>query len=281
VRTTQESRALHEFGSAIKSYQLQGHLTFASGELVIRDVLEGLNGTDYLVLDLKRVLDLNESACRLLYQLLVKLAQLGKPIIFAHVDRFPLLRRYMKVKLAARYDELFRSFEDNDPALEWCENRLLEKILSTRSVNQRVNPKDYELFADLNDDELAIVTALLKTRSYQRSEVIIHVGDEARHLFFLARGNVSVLINLPSGVPKRLATFSAGMCFGEMAVIDGAPRSALVQSDTDVECDLLALEDLTLLGKTHPSIKIKLLMNLSLGLCRKLRKANREIGILE
>jgi len=64
-------------------------------------------------------------------------------------------------------------------------------------------------------------------------------------------------------------------------VIDRAPRSAMVHADTEVECDLLALGDLTGLGESHPAIKIKLLQNLSLGLCRKLRKANREIGILE
>jgi len=281
VRTPAESQVLREFGSAIKAYQLQGHLTFATGEVVIRDVLDGLGATDYLVLDLKRVLELNESACRLLYQLLVKLSQLGKPLLFTHADRFPLLRRLMKLKLEARYEELFRIFDDIDPALEWCENRLLEHTLVAERLNGRVPHEDYELFAGLTPDELVIVSGLLRGRSYQQGETIINVGDEPGHLFFLAYGNVSVVIPLPSGRPKRLATFSAGMAFGEMAVIDRAPRSAMIQADTQVECDLLGLEDLTHLGETHPAIKIKLLHNLSLGLCRKLRKANREIGILE
>ena len=90
-----------------------------------------------------------------------------------------------------------------------------------------------------------------------------------------------MLITLPSGRRKRLATFSAGMTFGEMAIIDHAPRSAIVQADTEVECDLLDVEDLTRLGESRPHIKIKLLKNLSLGLCRKLRKANREMSVLE
>ncbi len=281
VRAPAESQVLREFGSVIKAYQLQGHLTFATGEVVIRDVLDSLSSTDYLVLDLKRVLELNESACRLLYELLVKFSQLGKPLLFTHADRFPVLRRLMKVKLEARYEELFRMFDDIDPALECCENRLLETTLAGQRMNGPVPPAQYELFAGLTPEESAIASGLLKSRSYQRGETIINVGDEAGHLFFLACGNVSVVITLPSGRPKRLATFSAGMAFGEMAVIDRAPRSAMIQADTEVQCDLLALEDLTHLGETHPAIKIKLLHNLSLGLCRKLRKANREIGILE
>src|SRR5437879_1371585 len=136
--------------------------------MVTRDVLDGLSATDYLVLDLKRILEINESAGRLLYQLLVKLSQLGKPLLFTHADRFPVLRRLMKVKLEARYEELFRIFDDIDPALEWCENRLLETTLVARRLNGRVAHEHYELFAGLTPDELVIVYGLLKGRSYRR-----------------------------------------------------------------------------------------------------------------
>lgn len=91
---------------------------------------------------------------------------------------------------------------------------------------------------------------------------------------------MSVTIALDSGATKRLATFSPGMAFGEMAVLDGARRSAVVVADSDVECDLLTVEDFQLLIDTHPRIKIELLRNISLSLCRKLRKANRELSAL-
>ena len=71
------------------------------------------------------------------------------------------------------------------------------------------------------------------------------------------------------------------MAFGEMAIIDRAPRSAMVIVDTEVECDLLGLEDFEEFGRSAPGIKIKLLENLSLGLCRKLRKANRELNVFD
>ena len=65
-----------------------------------------------------------------------------------------------------------------------------------------------------------------------------------------------------------------------MAMIDHAPRSATIVADTDVSCDLLTIGKLTALGAVHPKIKIQILQNLSLDLCRKLRKANREIAQL-
>jgi glutaminase len=64
-----------------------------------------------------------------------------------------------------------------------------------------------------------------------------------------------------------------------MAIIDRAPRSAMVVADTEVECDSLELEDFEALGLSAPAIKIKLLENLSLSLCRKLRKANRQLNV--
>ena len=71
------------------------------------------------------------------------------------------------------------------------------------------------------------------------------------------------------------------MSFGEMAVIDRAPRSARIIADTEVECDLLSIDDLEQLGASHPPVQIKLLENLSLSLCRKLRKANRELSVFD
>jgi glutaminase len=71
------------------------------------------------------------------------------------------------------------------------------------------------------------------------------------------------------------------MAFGEMAMLDRAPRSAQVIADTDVDCDLLRIEDFERLGSTHPQAKIKLLHNLALALSARLRKANREIRALD
>jgi glutaminase len=281
IRTPEESQALHAFGQGIKIYQLQGNLTFATAEGVVRDVMEGSESIQHLVLDLKRVLNINESACRLLYEVLRRLSDLGKSVLFTHADRLPLLRQYMKAKLGARYHELFRSLDDNDLALEWCENRLLESALPARQADRTADHADYELFETLSPEEIAVVAGLLRRRNYQQGEVIINVGDEACEMLFLARGSVSVFVPLETGGRKRLATFSAGMVFGEMAVIDRAPRSATIIADSEVVCDALTLTDLERLGTTHPGIKIKLLESLSLCLCRRLRTANRKLSLFD
>ena len=279
VRTAEESRVLHEQGRRIRAWQLQGHLMFSTTEVAVRDVVENLDGVDFILLDFKRVLTMNECACRLLHQLLVQVTGLGKTLVFVHGKDVPLLRRYLRVKLRDRFESEFRALEDNDRALEWCENQLLEKALPNRETDRRAELDEFVVLAGLSTAERDVIAGALKPRVYAATETLFEAGDDAGGMFLLRRGQVSVMLTPPTGERTRLATFSAGMTFGEMAMIDRAPRSAMIVADTDVECDMLALEDFDRFDTSYPSIKIKLLNNLCHDLCHKLRKANRELNV--
>jgi glutaminase len=281
VRTAQEQGVLREAGQRIRVWQLQGHLTFSTAEVVVRDITETFPTAEYVILDLKRVLTVNESACGLFHQLLVQFSARSRALLFACADHVPLLRRLMRLKLGEDRAGAFCSFDDTDHALEWCENKLLQDALPAQAADQRIEHKDFELFATLTADELNVVAALLKRRTYEEGATIISVGEQASEMFLLARGRVSVHVALASGAPKRLATFSAGMVFGEMAVIDQAPRSARIVADTPAECDVLRIEDFDRLDESHPGIKLKLWQSLCLGMCDKLRKANRELSVFD
>ena len=121
---------------------------------------------------------------------------------------------------------------------------------------------------------------LTRTRS-AGGQTIIHTGGEAREMYLLVRGRVSVQTTLTSGSIKRLATFVPGMVFGEIAVIDRAPRSAMIIADTATECARLTRDDFEELDRSHPAIKLKLWQNLCSDICGKLRKANRELNVFE
>ena len=279
VRSDAEGRDLRELAKAIHVYQLQGHLAFATTEAVVSDVWERAEGIQFLILDLKRVLSMDESAGHLLHSLAGKLHAADKSVFFTHCEHLPLLRRMMKRKLGERFAECFETHSSNDMALEWCEERLLEHTRYMHADNYRVKPGDCELFKDFSEDDLKVILPLLRPQVYARGQKIINAGDEADEMYFLARGHVSVL--LPGEERHRLATFSPGMSFGEMAFIDGAPRSANIVADTEVECHLLSLKDFKSLGETHPTIMIKILQKLCVDLTGRIRKAHRELTVFE
>jgi len=279
VRTPDETAILQKHGGCIRVYQLQGNLNFATTEAVAHSVMEQLEIIEHLVIDFGHVLSVNDPAARMLYEIAIKLTACGRTVSFTHTDQVPLLRRVFKKKLPDTYADHFRTFPENDPALEWCEDRLLG-AQQANLVAESSTVAECELLIGLSESEIAMLATLLETRKYPAGAAIIQVGDEARELFILATGRVSVLIG-EGEIPRRLATFSPGMVFGEVALIDQSPRSATIQADSEVECYVLSLAAFQQLGGSSPAIKIKLLENLSYGLCRKLRKANRELSVFD
>ncbi|MFN0066603.1 MAG: glutaminase A [Limisphaerales bacterium] len=279
ARPPADARRLRELGAGIQVYQLQGHLTFATAEVLLREALARLAETRAVILDWKRVVSLTESAARLLYELLLKLDAEGIPMLVTHADGVPLLRRYLKLKLGPRFPGLFRVHSDNDRALEWCEDLLLNRHTPAVTDREAVPRAGYDLFAGLPPDGLQFLETFLERRTWPAGQTLIKAGAAAAEIFFIARGRVSVLVPLANGGERRLATFSAGMHFGEMAVLDGAPRSADVVADTEVECDCLPLAALERLGAERPEVHIRLLRNLGRDLSQRLRRANRELAV--
>jgi CRP-like cAMP-binding protein/anti-anti-sigma regulatory factor len=280
-RSSEETEIIQQSGDLISVYQLQGNLDFVTTEVLVSEVTTCSETVKYLILDLRRVLTINQSSCLLLHQLLLTLKELDISILFTHAARFPLLRRIMRVKLTDQFDQAFRSFEGNDEATEWCEEQLLDEALPDRSTDRIAALSEYELFEGLTEDEMKVIEKLLQPRAYSKGEIVVDSGDSADFLYIVSQGSASVILASPNGSRKRLASFSAGMAFGEMAIMDGRPRSATVIADTELKCHLLDVSDLKGLTETSPAILIKLLENISLSLSDKLRRTNRELSIFE
>jgi len=268
-------------GRSIVVLQLQGNLTFSSMEAAVHEVLEReATGLEFLILDFGHVLSINSCAARLVFELVCGLAAEGKSLAFTHPEKASLLGRVFRTKLGDGASDVFRTFEDNDSALEYCEDCLLERLGFVHSEGESAALAEFELLEGFSEEEISILSAGLGSRKFGKGEVIIEVGTEARELFLLKKGRVIVWVGT-NGARKRLATFSSGMFFGEMALIDRSPRSATILADSAVECEMLTVEALDQLGVEHPGVKIKLLENLSRGLSRKLRKANVELSVFE
>lgn len=280
VRSVTETALLKEHGHRIHVLQLQGNLTFTTTETAVHTGLEKVETMDFLVLDFGHVLSINDSAARLLYELALKLIADGRTVIFTHPDRVPLMGRIFRAKKGEASSDFYRTFPDNDPALEFCEDQLLAKEGYVPPAEHSFALNEFELVEGFTEEELAYFESAVTECHYASGDTIITTGEEARELFLLARGRVSVFVGR-AGSLRRLATFSPGMVFGEMSLIDRSPRSATIIADSPVECRVLLIDAFDQLGEEHPSVKIKLLENLGRGLSRKLRKANEELSVFE
>ena len=77
-----------------------------------------------------------------------------------------------------------------------------------------------------------------------------------------------------------MASFSVGTMVGELAFIDGEPRSANVAAEMDLECGVLEAEDFLGLQQSHPRIHATVLRNIGVSLATKLRRATEHLNVL-
>ncbi len=84
-----------------------------------------------------------------------------------------------------------------------------------------------ELFGDLTDAQLALISQDIVSRHYEQGEVIFREGDPGEVLYLVQSGQVRIFVNSLDGSETSVILFGrAGDIFGELAVIDGLPRSA-------------------------------------------------------
>jgi len=133
-----------------------------------------------------------------------------------------------------------------------------------------------ELFAELNADELSAVASVASTRTVAKDTVIFHGGDVADAVYVIASGKVKVVTTSTDGKEFILTVLGAGQVFGEMALVEEAPRSASVVTLTAAELLAIKREDFHHLLNTSPGISRSLLAILS----RRLRRANSKMESL-
>jgi CRP/FNR family transcriptional regulator, cyclic AMP receptor protein len=81
------------------------------------------------------------------------------------------------------------------------------------------------LFATLNPRELRIIDGLLHDRHYLKDEVVFDQGEEGQALYVVLSGKV-LICRQGEPVTGRVAEIPSGALFGELALLDGAPRVA-------------------------------------------------------
>jgi len=147
------------------------------------------------------------------------------------------------------------------------DNSLYEKIV-------RMIP----LFGTLAPSEAGEILSISKLLRVKKGVTVVQEGDEGTAMYLLVEGKVSVVKSLQGGDTTQLAELDAPTVFGEMSLIDHAPRSASVITLME---SVLFQVDLASFNKLRDSFRpaaFKVLRAIAPTLCQRLRQVNDRIG---
>lgn len=129
------------------------------------------------------------------------------------------------------------------------------------------------LFAGLPDAELERLAGLLRARNYARGEVIFLEGDAGTALCLIAEGRVRIQLTGADGREVVLNVYGPGEIFGELALLDGEPRSADAVAQEPARVFWLQREAFVAFLESHPRAAIAMLASLS----RRIRHTTRVV----
>jgi CRP-like cAMP-binding protein len=117
---------------------------------------------------------------------------------------------------------------------------------------------------------------------FHQGSILIHEGDDTRtgYLLLLLDGEVSVETSSGGQPPVPISVLGAGSVIGEMALLDGSPRSTTCTALAPVRAAGLSRQGLDLLIDAQPKVAVKLLAGLGSHIAERLRAMNEQLQMI-
>ncbi len=275
-RPTSERAKLDEIGDQILVIEARGDLSIAASERILRRAGSALSDDKIVIVDMKGVTGIDAGSARLFSEFGRSLIAEGKTLHLTKAGEFGVIRKLMEED--GRLPSSFTLDESLDHALEVAENRLLASVgvgvaADVMSIDQSA------LFAGLDKIDVEHLLDIVRPekKSFEAGENVVRQGDPSDAIYVIASGVMTVLLPSKNASPTRVSSLGPGAVFGEMGLIDGAPRSADVVAEGDAECWILPIDELRDHLEDNPKVMSKVMTNLVHDLSDRLRQSNRMV----
>jgi CRP-like cAMP-binding protein len=141
-----------------------------------------------------------------------------------------------------------------------------------RGADKRAILRDHYLFGKLTPPHLDRLSACIVTKSVKRGTNIYAKGDPGTSLCAIGAGTVRISVPSADGKDAVLNVLAKGAIFGEIALLDGNPRTADATAVTDCELYVIERRDFLPLMREEPEIALRLIEIL----CAKLRRTTQQ-----
>lgn len=129
-----------------------------------------------------------------------------------------------------------------------------------------------DLLQDLDDADIQRLLPHLDILRADPDQGVFAEGTHGAALYIVLEGEISIERGMPNGPPHQLATLLPGECFGEMSLLDGAPRMATARSTSRSLLARLSRAAFDAMLEREPDLGVALLRSMSRVLCQRQRE---------
>ncbi len=264
----QESLLQH--GHRALVLEVQGDLTFGATESVLRELVGLSTEVEFVVLDVRRITDVTEFARAGLQRVDEAYAAQGRMVVV--VDDSGRVSADSPDQPGPQ-----QVFEQRRQAIEWVEERLLERRCSAPSHASQVDATDAQVLSGLDDDSSASLLAVMTTQRFAAGAIVQRQNEAFGGIFVITRGVVETSVADSEGEQQRLTVLGPGMSFGEFGLIGDGRHAATVTAMDDLEVAVLSPQALSNLERDDPGLALQLWRAISQDAFTRLREQLAEI----
>jgi len=134
------------------------------------------------------------------------------------------------------------------------------------------------MFQSLGESDLDALAGVARQITAERGELIVSQGSAGEGLYIVARGQIRVYLSDETGKEIILGLEGPGAIFGEIAVLDGEPRSASVAAMERTELLMIEGREFRQLLEVHTGLSLGVIAALA-GMIRKLTDATQGLAL--
>jgi len=243
--------------------ELEGPLFFGTADRIFASVERLPRSVSYVIVDLRRVQALDATAGAVLARTRARL----------EIEARTLLLCGGPEGIASVDGPLPPAFPDRDRAVEWIEGRILEEA-GLHATDTSIDPAAIGELLGLDAEETRRLLGVTEIRELSAGEAVFREGDAGSELYFLLHGRLSIYLARDGARGTRVVTFLPGNTFGDVAFIDGRPRTASAVCDVDCRVLLLSRAGLDRLALEAPEVVAHIYASLALDIAGRLRSTD-------
>jgi len=136
--------------------------------------------------------------------------------------------------------------------------------------------RESPLFAGMANAEIASLSELFAEKSMPAGKTVFIENMPGESLYLVKEGTIRISKMLAEGDEQTLLVLGPEDTFGEMAVLDGAPRSATARVVEDARLLSIRKSEFEELCDSYPALGLKLMRNIIRIFSKRIRESNEE-----